>query len=33
LPLPPLLDPDAADALLRRVLATAPQPAAIITTQ
>jgi methylmalonyl-CoA mutase cobalamin-binding domain/chain len=32
-PLPPLMDSEAADALLRRVLATAPQPPGVLTTQ
>jgi methylmalonyl-CoA mutase cobalamin-binding domain/chain len=32
-PLPPLMDPAAADALLRRVLATAPQPPGVLTSQ
>jgi NAD(P)-dependent dehydrogenase (short-subunit alcohol dehydrogenase family) len=32
-PLPPLMLPEAADALLRRVLATTPQPAEVLTSQ
>jgi methylmalonyl-CoA mutase cobalamin-binding domain/chain len=32
-PLPPLMDPVAADALLQRVLATAPQPPEVLTSQ
>lgn len=32
-PLPPLMDPIAADALLQRVLATAPQPPEVLTSQ